>query len=300
MKKIPNWQFQLMMLIAIVVWAMAFPLIRIGLDGGLSFINLTILRFLIVCISFIIILLLKKELFSKLQKQDIIPIFLLGFFGVTIYHFGLNYGEQYISPAAASLIIATIPVFILILAIVFLKEKINIIQLSGILLALTGVIVISILGQENTTIDIKYFFAAFAVLIAAIMGAFYTIAGKKLLTRYNALSLTVYAMLLGSLGLIPFISSSFFEEISQISLDVWCSMIFLGVFSTVVGYVIWYKALEIKAASEISAYLYAIPVLSTIISYFMFNEGITYMFIFGGILVILGLVLVNKKTVGKT
>lgn len=299
MKKISNWQFQLMMLLTIVVWALAFPFIRASLEGGLSFTSLTTLRFLVVCTSFVFILLIKRSIFSKLQKQDIIPIFLLGFFGVIVYHLGLNYGEQYISAGAASLIIATIPVFVLILAIVFLKEKISSIQLSGILLALTGVVVISIWGQEDTTIDVKYLFAAFAVLIAAIMGAFYTVAGKKLLTRYNALSLTVYAMLLGSIGLLPFIRFSFFEEIFQVSLYVWGAVIFLGVFSTVVGYVLWYKALEIRNASEISVYLYAIPILSTVISYIMFNDEITYMFIVGGALVIIGLFLVNKKHLGK-
>ena len=70
---------------------------------------------------------------------------------------------------------------------------------------------------------------------------------------------------------------------------------FLGIFSTVIGYVIWYIALEKKAANEISIYLYLIPVFSTIISYFLLNEEITLMFILGGILVIFGLAIVNMK-----
>lgn len=291
-----NWQFQTMMLVMVIVWAMAFPFIKISLEE-LSFITLTILRFLVVCIAFLILLILKKNLFSKLQKKDILPIFLLGFFGVMVYHFGLNYGEQLVSPGAASLIIATIPVFILILATIFLKEKVGPIKLFGILLALAGVVIISLWGKENTNIDFEYLFAAFAVLIAAIMGAFYTVAGKKLLSRYNALSLTVYAMLLGSIGLIPFafLSPNIVEEVTTMSTTVLGSVIFLGLFSSVIGYVVWYVALEIKSASDISAYLYAIPVVATIASYFLFGDEITLMFILGGILVIIGLAIVNKK-----
>ena len=116
-------KFLLMMLIMVVVWAFAFPFIKIGLEE-LSFINLTIMRFFIVCCVLPFILLSQKKRISKLHKKDIVPIFLLGFFGVIVYHLGLNYGEQFISPAAASLIIAIIPVQIVILAIVFLKEKI--------------------------------------------------------------------------------------------------------------------------------------------------------------------------------
>jgi len=288
-------KFVFMMLIAVIVWAFAFPFIRIGLDE-LSFINLTIMRFFVVCIVLLIILILQPKKFSKLQKKDVIPIFILGFFGVIVYHFGLNYGEQYVSAGAASLIIATIPIQILILAAIFLKEKITLKKLVGIILALSGVLIISIWGTKNITFEVKYITAAIAIFIAALVAAFYTIAGKKLLNRYTGLSLTTYAILLGSIGLLPFtINSSLIGEISNLSLKGWFAIIFLGIFSTVIGYIIWYVALEKKTAHEVSVYLYLIPVLSTIISYFLLDEEITAMFIFGGFLVILGLIIVNMK-----
>ncbi len=288
-------KFVLIITILVVVWAFAFLFIKIGLKE-LSFVNLTIMRFLIVCLVLILILFFQKKRFSKLHKKDIVPIFLLGFFGVIVYHLGLNYGEQFISPAAASLIIATVPVQIIILSTIFLKEKIGLKKLIGIIIALCGVVVISIWGKAGASIHIEYISAVLAVLIAAIMSALYTIAGKKLLTRYSALSLTTYVMLLGSLGLTPFIRGSLLDQILKMSMTGWFAVIFLGVFSTVVGYGLWYIVLKIKSASEISIYLYAIPVLSTIISYFMFKEKITFMFILGGFLVIAGLIIVNIRT----
>jgi len=295
-KSFSDSKFVIMMLIAIIVWAFAFPFIRIGLDE-LSFVNLTIMRFFIVCCILLVLLVIQSKKFSKLHKKDIIPIFILGFFGVIVYHLGLNYGELYVSPGSASLIIATIPIQILILAAIFLKEKITYLKLSGIILALIGVLIISIWGTKDAKLEIKYITAAIAIFIAATSGAFYTIAGKKLLNRYSGLSLTVYAMLLGSIGLLPLtINSSLISQVSNLSLKGWFALIFLGIFSTVIGYVIWYIALEKKTASEISIYLYLIPVLSTIISFFLLNEEITYMFILGGFLVIFGLVIVNRKT----
>ena len=297
--KLANWQFVLMMTACVVVWALAFPFIKIGLEE-LSFINLTIMRFLIVCIVLIIILFLRLKKFSKLHKKDVLPIFILGFFGVMVYHLGLNYGQRYVTPGAASLIIATIPVFILILAAIFLREKITIKKCFGILLSLSGVIIISIWGTESASIEIEYISAALAVLIAAIMGAFYTIYGKKLLERYTGFSLTAYAMLLGSIGLIPFlhpiIDGNIQNQVSGLSPIGWFAIIFLGVFSTTIGYAIWYIALKIKNASDISPYLYAIPVLSTIVSYFLFDDKITLFFILGGAFVIIGLAIVNLKT----
>jgi len=289
-----QWQFFLMMMFAVIVWALAFPFIKIGLED-LSFINLTIMRFLVVCITFLSLIAFKRKWFSKLHKKDILPIFILGFFGVMVYHFGLNYGEQYISAGAASLIIATIPVFILILATILLKEKITFLKILGIILALFGVIIISIWGKQESAIQIEQSYAAFAVLVAAIMGALYTIAGKKLLSRYNGLSLTAYAILFGSVGLLPFLSTSLIDELSTMQPMTWFAIIFLGIFSTVIGYAIWYIALEIKNASEISIYLYAIPVISTIVSFLVFKDEITAYFLLGGVFVLLGLYLVNKK-----
>jgi len=284
------------MLVTVVVWAFAFPFIKIGLRE-LSFINLTIMRFFIASIGFIAILVIRSKKLSKLQKQDIPSIFVLGFCGVIIYHFGLNYGEQYISAGTASLIITTIPIFIVILSYFFLDERLTKRKTSGIFAALIGVVIISIWGTEDNSIEIIYMFGALTVLISAVMGAVYTVAGKKLLNRYTPLSLTIYTMLLGSFGLAPFVlvNNSFLREVANMSIYTWFAIVFLGLFSTVLGYIIWYVALEKREASELSIYLYMIPVVSTIISYFLFDDKITPLFILGGLLVITGLVMVNKK-----
>lgn len=280
----------------IVFWAFAFPLIKISLNE-LNPINLTIVRMFFVCLFFLALLFFKPIKLTKLDIRDIPTLFLLGFFGVIAYHFALNYGEQYVSAGAASLIIATIPIFIVALAIIFLSEKITLNIIFGILLSLFGVIIITIYGNMNVIIEIKYLYSAIAILFAAFLGAIYTVAGKKLLSKYTPLSLTIYAILFGSLGMFPFINNSLLEEISNLSLSVWIAVIFLAIFPTVLGYVMWYVALELKPASELGIYLYLMPIISTILSFFLLNERITFFFILGGFLIIIGLIIVNKKTI---
>jgi drug/metabolite transporter (DMT)-like permease len=287
--------FPLLILLPIIFWAFAFPFIKIGLEE-LSPINLTIMRLFTVCAIFLVIIAILPKKFSPIHKKDIIPLFLLGFLGVVIYHLGLNYGELYISPSAASLIIATIPVFTVIFATLVLREKLTKKILIGVPLSLSGVIIISLTGTTADPFEITYISAAVAILVSALVGAGYTIAGKKLLERYSALSLTVYAFLFGCLGLLPFLSPSLVTEAVALSWRGWGAVLFLAVLPTVVGYVLWYVVLEVKTASEISVFLYFIPVLSTIISFFFFNETITGLFLFGGALVILGLVIVNKHS----
>ncbi|MEM0492616.1 MAG: DMT family transporter [Candidatus Thermoplasmatota archaeon] len=291
-----NYKFLLMMFICIVSWACAFPFIRLVLEE-VSWITLTILRFIVVCITSLIVITVGYKKFTPLKKSDIIPIFLLGFFGVIGYHLSLNYGEEYVSSSVASLIVATIPVFSTIFALVLLKERITLWRLIGLTLGLTGVSIISLLGISNVSLEIRYISGVFAVLASAILGSLYTIFGKRLLSRYSGLSLTLYAILLGSIVLIPL--SIFYapltDEVMNISLISWLAILFLGLISTTLAYVLWYIALEKKTASEISIYLYGVPLLSTFISYILFKEGLTLYFILGAGLIITGLVCINKK-----
>jgi drug/metabolite transporter (DMT)-like permease len=293
-KNFINKYFNLIILLPILFWAFAFPLIKIGLRE-LSPINLTIIRLFLVCLAFIIIMILRPKKISKLRRKDIPSLFLLGFLGIVIYHLSLNYGELYLSAGASSLIIATIPLFVIVFAVIFLSEKITQNIIFGIIFSLSGVIIISLYGNKNIQIEIFYILGALAVLLASIAGAGYTVAGKKLLNRYSPLSLTIYAFLIGCIGLVPFITTSLFEELSNMSIAGWGAVIFLAIFPTVIGYVLWYVVLELKKASEISIYLYFTPVLATIISYFMLNEEITFLFIIGGGLVILGLYIANTN-----
>lgn len=285
-----------MMILCIIVWALAFPLIKLALYD-LSFVTLTIIRFMIVCLASIGLIMSFPKKFSPLYKKDVIPIFLLGVFGVMVYHFGLNYGQQYVSAGASSLIIATIPIFSVVLAVVFLKERLTTTKIFGIILALVGVMIISLWGTAEISLEITYLSGALAILVAAVMGSLYTIAGKKLLVRYNPLSLTLYAMLLGSLILFPIAlrTPTFLSELKIMSATSWFAVLFLGLCSTVIGYVLWYVALQKKQASEVSTYLYGIPLLSTIISYNIFRDQITVLFFIGGVFVISGLILVNKN-----
>jgi drug/metabolite transporter (DMT)-like permease len=286
--------FFLVIGLPIVFWACAFPLIIVSLRQ-LSPVNLAILRLFIASLIFLCLVLFQRKRFSPIHKKDFFPLFLLGFIGVSVYHLSLNYGEQFISAGAASLIIATIPIFVVVLAKIFLSERIDLKMIVGIIIALVGVAIISLWGNPDARIEIDYISGALAVVLSAFVGAVYTIAGKKMMNRYNPLSLTAYAFLIGNLGLIPFISPSFFEEVMQLSIITWASVLFLAIFPTVIAYTLWYSALEVKQASELSVFLYATPVLSTLLGAIFLQEKITIFFVLGGILVIAGLYEVNKQ-----
>jgi len=282
----------------LIGWSLAFPLIKIALED-LSWVNLTVLRFTVACTALLVLLGVQRHRFPLPTWRELPGLFVLGFFGIIVYHLGLNYGEQYVSPGAASLIVATIPVFVVMLAVVFLDEGVNGRKLLGIGLSLSGVVVLTVWGTGTASVEVDYVLGAIAVLVAAVMGAVYTVAGKKMLSRYSPLSLTVYAMLLGSLGLLPVVDGSLVSQVQQLSWQTAGAVLFLGLFSTIVSYVLWYMALHRQSASSLSVYLYVIPVIATALSYVLFDDTITPLYLLGGILVIAGVAVVNRQRAAR-
>mgnify|MGYP000253558447 CR=1 FL=1 len=280
--------------ISVLFWSLAFIAIKICLQH-FDALNLTIARLFLGCSLFLLLLLVSKQ--KKLPTKHEIPHFmLLGLFGLIAYHLGLNYGEQFINANTASLIIATSPLFIAIAAHFRLDEHLSLANIIGIIIALIGVIVISIYGQPNSSIQIDYLLGAFAVLIASISGAIYTIYGKKLMKKYDPTQLTCYSFLFGSIFLLPLLSQQSLIQFSTIPQDILPALIFLGIFPTFISYLLWYKALQSLKASTMGPVIYLIPLLSTTFSYFFLGEHVTPLFLIGGVLIIGGIILVNKKT----
>src|SRR6056297_1335650 len=108
--------------IAILLWSSAFAGIRAALRS-FSPGHLVLFRFLIASsVLFFYALVTKMKL---PQKEDMPGIVLIGFIGVTVYHTALTYGEQTVTSGAASLLIATSPIFTAIFARFLLNEKVR-------------------------------------------------------------------------------------------------------------------------------------------------------------------------------
>jgi drug/metabolite transporter (DMT)-like permease len=105
-------------LVTILFWASAFAAIRAGLKGP-SPGHLVLLRFLVA--GSLLLLYARARGLRPPRREDLPRLFLLGFLGITVYHTALVYGELSVSAGAASLLIATGPVFTAVLSYFFLK-----------------------------------------------------------------------------------------------------------------------------------------------------------------------------------
>ena len=109
-------------LLTLLFWASAFAAIRAGLEG-LEPGHLVLLRFLVAGALLLLYALLRG--LPPPRREDLPRLFLLGFLGITVYHTALVYGELTVSAGAASLLIATGPVFTALLSYFLLGERLR-------------------------------------------------------------------------------------------------------------------------------------------------------------------------------
>ncbi|KHG65039.1 membrane protein [Thermus sp. 2.9] len=274
-------------LITILFWASAFAGIRAGLKG-LSPGHLVLLRFLV---AGTLLLLYARLLGLRPPRREDLPrLFVLGLLGITVYHTALVHGELTVSAGAASLLIATGPVFTALLSHLLLGERLRPRGVVGFGLALLGSALIA--WGEGGGVALSP--GAFLILLAALSTSVYFVLQKPLFARYRSEEMTVYTLVLGTLPLLVFLPG-LGEALREAPRPALWAALYLGVFPGALAYLTWTYALSRTPASRLSSFLYLSPLLALLIAYLWLGEVPSPLSILGGGLALAGVLLVNVK-----
>lgn len=271
----------------ITVWASAFAGIRAGLRGY-SPANLAVLRFVIASLALAVYA--KAAHFRRLEIRDIPGFVLTGAIGVSFYNLGLNYGETRVSAGAASLLIASTPIWTALFARFTLDERLSAAGWLGILVSFIGVALIAS-GEGG---GIRLSLQALVILAAAVSSAVYMILQKHYLNRYSALELTSYSIWFGTALMLPF-TGRLLHTIASAPKSSTLAIIYLGIFPAALGYVAWAYILSHGAAGRTTSLLYLTPVLAIAIAWLWLGEVPRLISLIGGGVALAGVVLVTAK-----
>jgi drug/metabolite transporter (DMT)-like permease len=254
------------------IWGGMYVVSKIVLEIIPPF-SLVSLRLILGALTLVIVLAWRG--FPKISRMQLLRVFGVGFVGYGISLSLQFLGTKLSSAANGSLVTSATPAFVLIFAWILLKEKITSLRLIALLLATLGVVAVIdprsaqlnpnlFTGKATQDLDVLPF-----SLIAFIGGLPVTIPAG--------------AWELKTLG------------VGEISLGVIGGVLFLGIISTALAMVLWNTAFAFVDASLASLTFFAQPVVGTFLGWLFLGEKITPLFLLGGFLIGLGLVISSRE-----
>jgi len=269
----------------ILLWSSGFVFTRLALRYFTP-LSLGFLRYAFASIPLIFFALFIKQ--KMPEKRDIKWFILAGFFGFFSYMVTFNIGSVTATASTCSLIIATSPVITTLLARIFYKEKLKMIQYIAIIIEFTGVGVLTLLnGIFSINTGLIW------LIIASVSLSIYNLVQRKLIKKYPAIQATIFGIWFGTFLLMIFMPNSI-AEIKTAPMIQILYLIILGVFASAVAFVSWTYALS-KAAniSTVTNYMFITPFSVTLLGMLLANETPDFATICGGLIIMIGMFIYN-------
>lgn len=269
-------------------WSSAFPAVKFSLDYY-SPENLMLFRFLVASALLLAYCGIKKV---PLPKPRDLPMFAVcGFVGIFMYMWAFNAGTNMVTSGISGFIIASAPVFTLILSIIFLKEKASLPIWAGIIVSFAGIVIIA----STQVTDLQINLGVWVLLSAAIFASIFIIVQRLLLKKYSVMQVTAYPIVLGTIFMCIF-APNLLRELPNAPMVANAVVVYLGLFPAAIAYFLWgYALAKSEKTVYVTSFLYLSPFLTIIIAFIWLDETITPLAFVGGIVVIAGMVLTKLK-----
>jgi len=264
----PSWALAATALLLFVVWSNSFVAIGylLGSDAAparLDWVSLTAARFLpasLICGAYCIVA-RRREALAVLRGHWQ-RLLLGGLLAVPGYNFALYYGQQHGVPApVASLTTTLVPLFVLVLAALFLAERTTRRRLLGFAVALVGMVLISLAKQGGDAAAYPLLIAITA--LAPLCWSIYSVISKPMAGEVSPIVWTYLTIVIGGLLILPLMPASVWGEVAALDAHGWGAVLYLAVPCTVLGYALWNWLLRFLPASTVGFTVFLNPPLTT-------------------------------------
>lgn len=264
-----------LILLVVTTWAFNNVAVKWGL-GEVPPLFLTLMRFVVVALILVPFTRVTRE-----QLRYLVPLaFTFGFMHFSLLFLGLKYTDA----GTGAIVVQLGTPFAMILAMIFLQEKLSLVQMLGIAISLSGVVVLA--GSPT----IPTWWVLCLLLCSAVGWAVSNLIVKKS-PSIKPLTMTGWLSFLA----IPIVGlSSFFMESGQLtslanaSWRGWFAILYSAICSSIFAYSLWYGLLRTYNVNLIMPYSLLTPVLSVIMGVLVLGDSINIFKVFGSLLVVVG------------
>ena len=287
--------YHLVAFLVVVVWGTTFVFTKLLLLAGLTAAQIFVLRFIVAYLLLLVYTLSKRHfrLFASSWQHELLMVG-LGITGGSLYFLTENSAMIYTTTTNTSLIVCLCPLFAaLLVALFYRSQRLHGIQIVGTVIAAIGVIVVVLNGRFVLHLSPLGDTLAFG---ACLCWAFYSLLMIPAGQRYDTVFITRKVFFYGLLSMIPYFWV--YPDMPSLSLvlrpDVLANLLFLGCVASMVCYLAWNWVIKKLGAVVVTNYVYLNPVTTVLFAWLILAERITVYFLFGTLLILVGMYLCNK------
>ena len=254
------------------------------------------LRFLLA--SFFLVLFVFKIYgkFPRINFRQFLLIIALGVTGVAGYNFLFFSGLKFITASRASMIISLNPSVIAILSTLIFKEKFTKFKFMGIILSLTGALIVISQGNLQVILQGNIGWGELFILGCVVCWPSFTVLGKIIMRDIKPIIAITYACLAGTIILIlPAYREGVLQNFMQYNVEVWLSLFVLGFLGTTLAFTWFYEGIDKIGPSRTGIFINFVPIFATLLAVLILHEKLSPSLIIGAIFVLSGVYLTNYQ-----
>lgn len=229
----------------------------------------------------------------RIDPRDLPYLGFLGAIFFAIFPTTFNMGMRYEAASRGALLLATMPLWTLVIARFVSRERLTGRQITGVFVSIAGVAIVILQRGGMSAGSADAFRGDLLLMVTGLCGAIYNVSAKRMLAKYGGLTVTFYAMSIGSLLLIPALAFERAPSFSKLSAETIWMVVFLGFLGGALAFSLWTSALRRLSPTQVAVYINLNPIAATLLAATVLHERLSALFLVGFVAVAAGLMIVN-------
>lgn len=283
----------LMIILAGVFWGSMGLFVRKLGEYGFTSVQIAAMRLLIAAVCFAVILWFKEPAGFRIRKKDI-PLFLgLGLGSILFFTICYFTAIQMMSMSVAAILLYTSPIWVMLMSILFLREKMTVTKGIALFLSFAGCVLVSGFQQGNMTV------AGFLIGLGAGVGyGLYSILGTVAMKRYSPYVVTTYTFIIAAAGAIiicqPADIFRKFGGVTNLALLL-CFVLITGLVTAVIPFLLYTLGLQSVEAGKAAIFATIEPLVATLLGAVAFSEAVSLEAGIGIVCILAAVILLNRR-----
>lgn len=284
-----------LLILVTITWGTNYVIVKSATKEMSPFIFSTI-RYVIGSITCWIILLFLRKESIKINKEEFKNLVILSIVHI-LNQLTFVFGLKYTSAGTASIILASTPIWVILIAHIFKIERVNKKIWIGIIISFIGCIIVVTKLNTGFLFNKNDYIGNMLVLMATIFWSIYTVLVKQFFKNTSIVKVAAYSMSIGAIIFILLSAKTIINtDFTAFSMQAWLGAILSGILVFGISYTLWNIGVRLVGTTRTSIYANLPPFISILFAWLILGEKITIIQIVGGLFILYGLRYVNKKS----